>query len=31
MKDGFQAVLEGALTPEDQATALQAAKEAAAQ
>jgi raffinose/stachyose/melibiose transport system substrate-binding protein len=30
MKDGFQAVLEGALTPEDQAKALQAAKEAAA-
>ncbi len=31
MKDGFQKVLEGALTPEDQAKALQAAKEAAAQ
>ncbi len=28
MKDGFQAVLEGALTPEEQAAALQAAKEA---
>jgi raffinose/stachyose/melibiose transport system substrate-binding protein len=31
MKDGFQAVLEGALTPEDQAKALQAAKVAASQ
>jgi raffinose/stachyose/melibiose transport system substrate-binding protein len=31
MLDGFQAVLEGNLTPEEQAEALQAAKEAAAQ
>jgi raffinose/stachyose/melibiose transport system substrate-binding protein len=31
MLDGFQAVLEGALTPQEQAEALQAAKEAAAQ